>query len=476
MLRRLRRIVRYAMMLVFGVPFLAAFSLLLVLAVDWVYGDEALNPEIPAFYQLNTNAYTKDNVAFAFAGLSAPSSVKDSAGWASALITKYRQKRDEQEAALKQQGRWQILTQFYTQPSLGWGLQDMLDAVPGKTSLKGNTRGIICLIAHPAMVNAAALKPCATKKEARAVISDNALLLERYDAIANYKRLISLPRGGWPNMQLLISVHELYLLRLTLESESRPEASLKRWLANQALLRRGMADQNDLISRSVLLVLHKMSQQALPVLLAHADAALLKRYEPALLQALTPMGSREMNVAFTLKADYQLIAATVDRLDNASRNKFYEFTKDFIALSEVPASQFAESNAGFQARYKAWLRGGDWHNLPMGIITNLIISGMAVASDLIGAMHSQDALNRMLALHVQMMSQGVRPEQVPAFLSAAPAGLRDPFRDAPFRYDAKEEVIYYVIPSSPQMRHAVPAPSSAPANTKKAARKRPSSP
>lgn len=412
---------------------LAAIPALWFLAAT-IRGDDAPDPETKAFAQMDEDAWKQDNGNLAMLGLAAPASVEDSYAWALQLVAQDWQERQAEFPAGTD------YTALYKALGEGGSLWKKIDE-PDRVKFQGDARALGCWRSHgwdPSEKPAA----CTTREELAQRIHDNGLLMKRYQSALAHQRFIDFPQMGIPHGQLLINAQELFLAGLVLAAEQHPDEALKAWLQNIGFYKRALNDRITLITRSILMVNYGAAQDVLPALLQR-HPQLAKTYEAELREALAPFGPKEVNITLTAQMEYKQVEPILEKLGNYSQNKVHRFEQEFIALWQLPPSALPSAFKQFEEKHKRIFTWEDWHSPVAGVVTNLLLGGMAVGGDLALAMHSRDAKSRLLDLYVQMKSVGVAGDQASAFLSQSPPQLFDPFTDRPFAYDAAVGCIHF---------------------------------
>lgn len=407
------------------------------------FGEEKLNPAIASLYAMDKKSYaTNDNGYLGMMGVYAPADTADTYAWALQWAESH-------------------LTSINPAP---W------DSVPGKLLPTGDIRTIDCWVDRkwPDMSNPST-PSCNNPQGTVDLLNANYTLLKRYHAQFHYNRFIDVPYLGLPFGASMIDTHTLFLAYLVNISPVHPEVALEEWMKSAIFLKKALADQNSLFTRSILMIMYAQSQKALPELLA-ADATLAKKYETQLLQILTPFGTKQMNMPAVIKADYLLLGDTIRQFSPHNQNKFYQFEQDqLLAIAHTPPLQINAAHAAFMKTYgnpprPANMTDDDFQTLTpeeikekMGedAMMDLIIGGGVIGSELFKVMAALDARNRMLNLYVQMRAKNLPGDQIAAFIHAAPASLQDPFTEQPFRYDAARKLIYFSMPEMPEYLHAL---------------------
>jgi len=394
-------------------------------AVTPVAAVPASPPPTPAD---DAQALLHGNGYIALMGVNAPANVENTYAWALALV----------EADMKplQPG----------QTASAW------DTAPGKITVQGDYKPALCMLSkgwEPFVING----PCTTTiQQLNQWISGNTLLLTRYHSRFEYSRFIDVPGSGASGE--FIREQQLFLAYLVSVSHAHPEGALQEWLKNAIFLKKALADQTTLMSRSVLMVMYQQTQKVLPTLLA-ADPSLAAKYQPQLADILAPFGPREMNIVANTKAEERALAPVITKLTPGGQAKFKQFWQDEITLAQTQTTHISEASDAFHAKYAnpklpATITKETVTNTPPQDLAkalgedayvNLILAGIAEGADLFKAMEALDARNRILNLYVQMKVQTITPDKVGAFIQAA--ALHDPFTDKPFAYDAAKHLIYF---------------------------------
>jgi len=411
--------------------------------------NEPLNPAIATFYPVDEQAYANDNGYIAMLGIHAPVNIDDTYAWALKLVNDHIKLRQDY---LTRQASGVPASQLGAPPEFS----ERWNAIKEKITPQGDITATNCWLTKGWKLPKADIAlACNNTQELVDLIDANHTLLSRYHAQFTYNRFIDLPQLGIAIGSQMIQENALFLGYLVTASPTRPDEALQEWMDNAKFLKRALADQNSLITRSVLMVMYVQTQRVLPTLLG-ADATLVTKYEKPLLEILVPFGPKEMNIPVTVKMDYQALGSAIRNLGTHNQNKFYQFGQDQIALALTPPRQFAQAQAKFMEKYghpqlPAGMTREEFvkldekeamEKLQPDTITDLIIGGLAIGGDLFKAMQLQDARNRMLNLYVQMRARAITPEQIPAFLKSSPASLFDPLTEQPFTYDASTKLLY----------------------------------
>lgn len=412
-------------------------------AAAWLHGDDKLNPEFASFYVVDMSRAYEGNGAIAALGLSAPADVVDTYSWALNILKQVDAEKKKFLAHLKGE---------ITPSSFDAGERlitsiSQVENIPNRVEFIGDTRAIGCFQGQQYRFNGEPFPSQCDEKALPKLMSDNALLLKRYQVMLGYNRY----DDYWPitglNGSALIKLQEVYVARLVEMSKTNPEAALQQALANMRFYRRALTGHTNLIARSILMVNYGLVQKSLPTILGNNEALIAAQLNQ-LFDAFSPFSANEVNVAELAKAEYELLSTIFEQLGNHNKNKMLQFHKDFIAAWNTPPIHADAAWAPFFKRYKSkelhcYLNLSDWHSPRLSITANLVISGMAVGGDLSRAQNAIDARSRILNLYVQIKTLGIAPAEIQAFLNNAPKALYNPFTETPMNYDAASNSIYF---------------------------------
>lgn len=133
-------------------------------------------------------------------------------------------------------------------------------------------------------------------------------------------------------------------------------------------------------------------------------------------------------------------------LPQQTANLSYERWREIVALAHLPASDWTQATQDFDARAGhtlGWSLGGLLYpRNPAGKIMASFVSPEVYLSYL---QRTQDveAHRRLLLLQLAAIQQGVKPEQMPAWLAHSPPELRDPYTGQPMGWDAEGKALVF---------------------------------
>jgi len=248
---------------------------------------------------------------------------------------------------------------------------------------------------------------------------------------------------------------------IDLARRGRGDLALQEWALNMRWLQAMLSGKNTMIGQAVLMVTYGIHLGVLPVLLDQDDA-LLEQYEPVLTKLLMRDFFAIWDVKKTMQAEYNIWDVTdqevkqntrgvVRRLlgsvfykSNDTRNKFYEFARDSVALSEVPPAQLSSAvqryKSQYDQHYDCTSLEGFLFCFP-NITGNLLLGGILKGQDLFMSGHKMTARHWMLLLWMKAKRRGVAAADMAAFLQESDPVFYNPFTDAPFEWDAEKRSI-----------------------------------
>lgn len=404
--------------------------------------DEKLNPEISEFLKDRPEIFYNDNAFIGAVGLVAPANVKNSYDWAKKII----EEKSKQNETVKLEKLYNTIENSSENLT-----QDIYSSIDGVLEFKGDKEFLGCwqreywktLVAPPGKCD----DENEVKKQVQSLLKDNALLLRRYINLSQYKNFSQgrfVTTSYSPN---LFSAHQLFIEDLVRISNSDPVGALSAWRENLAFVEMALSDYNSITEKSLFLSVRNYSLIALPILLDAQRKNNLWGLAVAHSDIKIKDASEVLNFEKTLKADYSLFEPILEKLSNRNKNKFFAFIKDFNGLKNFSAKDFASVNNDFLARYNQGIKFSDLGEIKESLATNLIIKGAAGASAVLGIMHNQTALSRMLNLYILMNSSGVKAEDAESFINKNEE-FKNPYTEAPFVWDANDKTISFTAPDN----------------------------
>lgn len=369
--------------------------------------DQALKPEAEAFFQENEYPF-ENNVHIAWAGLNAPAGVKD--------IYEYGLKVTQG----KIKGARHI---------------EFVGEVEDKYDFYNDDREV---------------PPKAYVEE---IYSNNKELIERYIGLYSYKNYgSSNTLGGHAYGQDLIEIHRfLPLYWEYLAREGQGEKAIEWWLKDMAFLQGMMGVYGTLVEKAIFMVQYGLNLKALPLIL-EADPDLIVQYQSPIENMLYKDFLGDIwNVENTWKAEYngfrdmQIEKLPHDLLilkPNATRNELYHLAQDMINLSKKPLDDLSSAYKDILLKYECFANGG--HCFIYNVSPRMMYGGFVKGGEMYENAYDKTAHQRVLILWVRAHAENLETEDMSEFLKRSDESLYDPFIDAPFRWDAKKNAIYFV--------------------------------
>ncbi len=464
-MRFLRAIIKFILFGIVGLLGLMVLLVILLVLPYFILPEVPLNPEITTFYTQDPDAYKQDNAMVAIMGLAAPADVTDTYAWALEQITNHSKEDAPLHSAEARAKEYASSNRLVTMLHVMFDKNgDFILAPIGISSnskpaelpkLEAQQEKFMFTLGREktpclptiAQLNSTDNKLCRQEQDWPTVLQNYALFLDRYKELHKYTHFINSNEGDGLYFGPLIGIHSWYLAQLWLQSKQQPDAALDALLDDMQLWQHAFSEPNNLITRSVVMVLHHQCQNLLPTFLQSVPA-LTSTQQQKVLAMLQPLPPETWNIEGIMKAEYADIRPIIEPMDNYSRNKFYSFQQDMISLAKFSPSVLPEQRKAFDQRWRLpySVSASDWRSPILGVLTNMIISGVSLADSLFMSMHKRDAENRLLHLYVQIETQHIAPPDIPTFLAASPAEFYDPFTNQPFRYDTAKNAIYYSMP------------------------------
>jgi len=294
--------------------------------------------------------------------------------------------------------------------------------------------------------------------------------LARYEALIAFKRfeeVLDYPFGlesDYPAYASLTQAQRAYLLRVALDFEAgRVEdgiAALERELAWQRLF---LTESRMLVSKMVAIASYWRALMFVRNLLETRSAELAP-FLPRLKVMLGPLDSAVLSLPRVVEVEFGLVVAAYskispDRSDigqlvnwhfgggallyqpNATVNHAYRYYSTLGNLVFGAPAHLVVSE------WKAF--SGAWHDLPWwrcvyNPIGKILLSvSMPDWNDYALRMHDLDALNRLVALRVELLASGVSPEQMAEIIAASDRRFHDPYTLRPMRRDTAKKRLYF---------------------------------
>jgi hypothetical protein len=326
-------------------------------------------------------------------------------------------------------------------------------------------------------------KACASEEALEKMIADNQLLLTRLSDLYRYEQFAIQGFASVVYGQTLIETQQLMMAKLVRDARrGQGEQALQQWMENMRFTQNLLAGEGTVVEQAIYLVIRRAGIEAYSPIVSHLTAEQLNTHKAALSEifAAPTLGKGGWDVASTMRAEFRsmfgilegcmaspadvrktcLMGSPIDDLaaatylPNATRNLFYEFSQDMLALSSLPAGQVGEESLKLKREYlPATDREQNIFKILSGLLYNpigkMVMGGVAAGSELLIAAHHQGGMLRVLALYTEAKTTGVKPEDMAAFVANAPAHLQNPFTNQPFGWNAEKQSITFTAPDNP---------------------------
>ena len=303
---------------------------------------------------------------------------------------------------------------------------------------------------------------CATEEQIREILTENALILDRYTLLWPYKRFYQDTLYGFARGQEMIQINDLRNAQLALMARDGQAAeALDIWTRRQNFLNTVMADGQNLVFKAIIMINYSRNLHVLPIITSRADQETLKTHKDALDFALdVPIfGDDGFDIRAALSSEYfsvfeaeelqhhfdelgqnYLILSKVFYSENATANKFLNFAKDNINASKLPP---AEMYTATQEIQKNFMPSYEMLDLLYNPIGKILLGGMVKGSELFDNRIAQIMHARMLRLYIDAKSQGIKADDMPAFMYQTRDLYINDYTNKPFEWDAEKHEIYF---------------------------------
>ena len=303
---------------------------------------------------------------------------------------------------------------------------------------------------------------CATEEQIREILTENALILDRYTLLWRYKRFYHDTLYGFARGQEMISVNDLRNAQLALMArDGQADKALDIWVRRQNFLNMVMADGQNLVFKAIIMINYSRNLHVLPIIVSHADQETLNAHKDALDSALdVPIfGDDGFDIRAALSSEYftvfeaeelqhhfdqlgqnYLILSKVFYSANATANKFLNFAKDNINASKLPPSEIYRATKKIQ---KSFTPENEMLDLLYNPIGKILLGGMVKGSELFDNRIAQIMHARMLRLYIDAKSHGIEADDMPAFIHQTRDRYINDYTNKPFEWDAEKNEIYF---------------------------------
>ena len=314
--------------------------------------------------------------------------------------------------------------------------------------------------------------------------------LVRYDTLIGYKRYEEIldyaPRADSTMAPYLLvaSAQRAFLLRAAMEVEAgrleEAVAALEKDFAFQRML---LGSSRTLIGKMVATANFWRDMQFVNELM-QVRASEITPFLPRLRTALGALEPGNLNLGSTMETEYQVPKAAFRDLReglvsqgmisgmveggsvsdkmwdvvglfffkrNASLNRSFRYYSGMGAVMDAPANKLDEQLIAFNAAQPPVGPQWNWVYNPVGKV--LVDVAVPSFKEYAWRVHDLDALSRLLALRIDMLTAGVSAEQAAEFIGKSDAGLHNPYTRKPMNWDADKKRIYFEATSASTKRY-----------------------
>jgi hypothetical protein len=308
------------------------------------------------------------------------------------------------------------------------------------------------------------LEPARSDPRLQALVTDNSLLLQRYEGLQNYRQFDDILRPTHASPVItwtpFLQAHALFLTSVAIDcARNRLDACVARLHSDAAFTRRMLAEPEVLLIDKIILTTAFRQELLL--------AAAVLRHEPlnetqyaALRELAAPMSRSERSLANAERRQFQILARVLkegkiqaykDKANrylfavNATLNDFWHTQQATLSKSEASCHEVAAPMPSpFSYLYN-----------PVGKILLRIGQNGPGLFQLVGIMCDLEAMQRIVALQVAVHSQHLAAADIGAFIAHSGADLADPYTGAPFHWDADSNAVTFEVAAD---RHKVLVP------------------
>ncbi len=343
-------------------------------------------------------------------------------------------------------------------------IQDMMRG-PSALRLTVNSDQVTCWLDpdHPAF---AGYKDCLPFEQAPKVLQENKEALDRYKSLYRMGRYSNLDTSHNQAVFVLLrlSAAEIHLALRQREYE----AAYRAWRDQLSFVKRNLRGPDTWVGKAVGLVAFGMTFELIENLV-HANPEIAKRHRGELLLLFQPEGIEAFNPDGIVRAEYAILRKALqhpptqtadwllDRLHwlafyvgehNRILNRYYAFARDYANALRLPWNQVELEAIRLREKH---VLSSEWDFVidPFGsLFLAHYLNGQLKAREMLRQMHIIDGKLRLATLLIRIMSEGVRHDDIPAFLQSAGAGFYDPFSGNPMQWNGKERRIYFTDPEN----------------------------
>ena len=309
-------------------------------------------------------------------------------------------------------------------------------------------------------------KGCLPFERAPSVLEDHQELLQRYKALYRLDQYEALDIHYNEAFLLLtqLAVAEMHLYA----RKGDREAAYRNWHAQLRFLRANLRGMDTWVGKAVGVVAIGM---ALPFLerLVLADPGIARRHRTELYAVLRAEGIDAYDPRGIARAEFKMLVNALE-YPPASVPGYGRDPVHWLAFHLGQKSRILNRHAAFLPDYEARLRlpfgseqNGELERArdrhldhsradllldPFGtVFLEEYIDSQLRGHALLRQMHMIDARLRLATMGVSIINERIKDADIPRFLSAADADLRDPFSRAPFQWDPNDRKIFFVEPA-----------------------------
>jgi hypothetical protein len=314
--------------------------------------------------------------------------------------------------------------------------------------------------------------------------------LARYDTLIGYKRYEEIldyaPRADStmaPYLQVA-SAQRAYLLRTAMDAEAgRLEEAVAALVKDFAFQRMLLGSSRTLIGKMVAIANFWRDMQFVNELM-QVRTSEITPFLPQLRQALGALEPGKLKLGSTMETEFQLPKAAFQDLReglvsqglisgmveggsasgkmwdvvglfffkrNASLNRSFRYYSGMGGVMDAPADKLDEQQFAFKAAQPPVGPQWNWVYNPVGKI--LVDVAAPSFQEYAWRVHDLDALSRLLALRIDILTAGVSAEQAAEFIAKSDASLHNPYTRKPMNWDADKKRIYFEPSSASTKRY-----------------------
>lgn len=309
----------------------------------------------------------------------------------------------------------------------------------------------------------------------RAMQSDNAVLLQRYRSLYDYRyfRTAAIYGMSTPTIELstIGNTHALLLSGLALEvSEDNAKFALERLAVDCRFWRRMLGQSSNLVDKMVAGGLLKQDLTFLSEIIRVTQLS-----EPGLVAAgaiAAPLDSQERDFTMVFAGEFAMTAHVLSNVGsaitetpandftrwldqagtrlfyerNATLNALYAYARESIDIASLPAPDFMKVwKEGLQERPTG--RRHSWVSYiynPVGkSLFDTLFGATAYWMDYVARIHDLDGLIRLVSLQLAIKRDQIEGPRIESFLQGADVEYTNPYTGKPMQWDSVQRSIYF---------------------------------